>query len=60
MLLEQQQLGLPGSKVGYVNNRGGILLKETDSGELIGLQFPGSSDDESRSGIDMGEEEGSR
>ncbi|KAM1189615.1 hypothetical protein FF1_025504 [Malus domestica] len=42
-------------QIGDVNNRGSVLLKELNRGEVIGLQLPRRSDNESRGPIHIGE-----
>ncbi|KAM1734565.1 hypothetical protein ACFX11_020021 [Malus domestica] len=51
---------MPGCKIGDVNNRGSVLLKELNRGELIELQLPRRSDYESRCRIHIGDEQGKR
>lgn len=51
---------IPGSKIGDINNRRSVLLKETNSSEFVSLKLTLRSDDESGGGIDIGEEESER
>ena len=48
----------PGGEIGDVDDRGSVLLEEAHSSELIGLELPLGSDDESRVGVNVGEEQG--
>lgn len=51
---------IPGSKISDINNRRSVLLKETNGSEFVGLKLTLRSDDESRRGINVGEEESER
>ena len=52
--------GLPSGEVGDVDDGRRVLLKQPDSGELVGLQLPRRRHDERRRGAHIGDEESHR